>query len=230
MPGMNHSNYFHKIVFLLPSFYSYCATNITTSAALWWYFPYSADLSEPDGCSTSYSYKSWTCSVSQFKSIIKPAPISTAIKLSEPQINLADREILLEYSDQYCSPGLEGEQGTLKAYGSASSLGEWGAGGTTPGLSILKSWWRRSATERRESIEHTELFTAEARAERRYWQVIDTDNLTLDQYQEQRAQAPRLPDERKEISVKHETNKYYAAVQKQRHRLMRNVKHTETSY
>lgn len=67
--------------------------------------------------------KSWTCSVFQFKSIIKPTPISTAIKLSEPQINLAEREILLEYSDQYCSPGLEGVQGTLKAFGSASSLG-----------------------------------------------------------------------------------------------------------
>lgn len=63
-----------------------------------------------------------------FGSVIKPAPISTAIKLSEPQINLADREILLEYSDQYCSPGLEGEQGTLKACGSASSLGGGGEG------------------------------------------------------------------------------------------------------
>lgn len=68
-------------------------------------------------------YKSWTCSVFHFKSIIKPAPISTAIKLSEPQINLAEREILLEYSDQYCSLGFEGVQGTLKAFGSASSLG-----------------------------------------------------------------------------------------------------------
>lgn len=54
---------------------------------------------------------------------LNPAPISTAIKLSEPQINLAEGEILLEYSDQYCSPGLEGAQGTLKAFGSASSLG-----------------------------------------------------------------------------------------------------------
>lgn len=76
---------------------------------------------------------------------LNPAPISTAIKLSEPQINLAEREILLEYSDQYCSPGLEGAQGTLKAFGSASSLGGGGAGvggrkSTTPGLSILKSW------------------------------------------------------------------------------------------
>lgn len=59
----------------------------------------------------------------QLKSIIKPVPISTAIKLSEPQINLAEREILLVYSDQYCSPGLEGAWGTLKASGSASSLG-----------------------------------------------------------------------------------------------------------
>lgn len=79
-------------------------------------------LSWFDGCTFSLLYKSWTCSVFQFKSIIKPTPISTAIKLSEPQINLADREILLEYLDQYCSPGLEGEQGTLKAFGSASSL------------------------------------------------------------------------------------------------------------
>lgn len=57
------------------------------------------------------SYESWTCGLFRFKSIIKPAPISAAIKLSEPQINLADREILLAYSDQYCSPGLEGERG-----------------------------------------------------------------------------------------------------------------------
>lgn len=176
------------------------------------------ELSWLDGCSASFSYKSWTCSVFQFKSIIKPAPISTAIKLSEPQINLADREILLEYSDQYCSPGLEGEQGTLKAFGSASSLG--GEKSTTPGLSILKSWWRRSATERRGSIEHTELFTAEARVEQRYWQVIDTDNLTLDLYQELRAQAPSLPDERREMSVKQETERYYTAIQKQCHWLI----------
>lgn len=155
------------------------------------------------------------------KSIIKPAPISTAIKLSEPQINLADREILLQYSDQYCSPGLEGEQGTLKAFGSASSLG--GEKSTTPGLSILKSWWRRSATERQGSIEHTELFTAEARLEQCYWQVIDTDNLTLDLYQELRAQAPSLPDERKEMSVKHETESYYTAIQQQCHWLMESL-------
>lgn len=65
--------------------------------------------------------KSWTSSVFQLKSITKPSSISTAIKLSESQINLADREILLAYSDQYCSPGLEAERGTLKAFGSASS-------------------------------------------------------------------------------------------------------------
>lgn len=67
--------------------------------------------------------KSWTSTVFRLKSIIKPSSISTAIKLSEPQINLADREILLAYSDQYGSPGLEGERGTLKAFGSASSHG-----------------------------------------------------------------------------------------------------------
>lgn len=208
---------------MLPSFRSSYTKNITTTATLWLYFLSLTVISWLDGCSASFSYKTWTCSVFQFKSIIKPAPISTAIKLSEPQINLADREILLEYSDQYCSPGLEGEQGTLKAFGSAFSLGEEGGGvwgGITPGLSILKSWWRRSATERRGSIEHTELFTAEARVEQCNWQVIDTDNLTLDLYQELRAQAPSLPDERREMSVKHETEKYYAAIQKQCHWLM----------
>lgn len=151
----------------------------------------------------------------QFKSIIKPVPISTAIKLSEPRINLAEREILLLYSDQYCSPGLEGVWGTLKAFGSASSVR--GGGSRTPGLSILKSGWRRSATERQRSIEHTELFTAEARVEQRSWQVIDTDNLTLDLYQELRAQAPSLPDEKERNVWKHESKRYNAAIQKQCH-------------
>lgn len=152
------------------------------------------DLPGLDGGASSLLYESWTCGVFQFKSIIKPAPISTAIKLSEPQINLADREILLQYSDQYCSPGLEGEQGTLKAFGSASSLG--GEKSTTPGLSILKSWWRRSATERRGSIEHTELFTAEARVEQCNWQVIDTDNLTLYQGLGGSGSQPHRPKQR----------------------------------
>lgn len=96
----------------------------------------------------------------QFKSIIKPTPISTAIKLSEPQINLAEREILLEYSDQYCSPGLAGAQGTLKAFGSASSLG---------GKRALHQAYQYSNPGEEEvpqrgggSIEHTELFAAEA--------------------------------------------------------------------
>lgn len=97
--------------------------NIIIAAALGLYLSNLTELPWHDGCTSNLLYKSWTCSVFRYKSIIKPAPISTAIKLSEPQINLADREILLEYSDQYCSPGLEGEQGTLKAFGSASSLG-----------------------------------------------------------------------------------------------------------
>lgn len=200
---------------MLPSFCSRYTNQKgnATAAALWLYFSNVTVLGWRDGCTSSLFYESWTCTVFLFKSIIKPTPISTAIKLSEPQINLADREILLEYSDQYCSPGLEGEQGTLKAFGSASSLG--GEKSTTPGLSILKSWWRRSATERRGSIEHTELFTAEARVEQCYWQVIDTDNLTLDLNQELMAQAPSLLDERKEMSVKHtdaKPERYYTAI------------------
>jgi len=100
--------------------------------------------------------------VFQFKSISRPAPISTAIKLSEPQINLADREILPEYSDQYCSPGLEAEEGTLKACGSASSLEGERALRRAYQYSNPGEEEEEEEVPRRGSIEHTELFTVEA--------------------------------------------------------------------
>lgn len=108
-----------------PSLLQRCAERkrVTTAAGLPLDSFHLTELPWLAGCTSSLLWKSWTCSVFQFKSIIKPVPISTAIKLSEPQINLAEREILLVYSDQYCSPGLEGAWGTLKAFGSASSLG-----------------------------------------------------------------------------------------------------------
>lgn len=156
---------------------------------------------------------------SQFKSIIKPTPISTAIKLSEPQINLAEREILLEYSDQYCSPGLAGALGTLKAFGSASSLGGKRAlhqayQYSNPGeeevpqrgedrlstLSFFRSW----------SLSGAALLTSNW-----HWQS-DSGSVSG----AEGCCSPVSLTKRMEMSVKHETRAYYTAIRKRRHWLL----------